>query len=105
MKFWFPVFIAALFVAAPAQAIRCSDWTRLGPEQRTATLHQSYDDLSNESRLQKYQVNWGRIRACLVRSTPAVEIDFDDACARGKSASMDVLDEILRSYLRSCVGN
>ena len=105
MRLGFSIFVGVLMLAAPAHAIRCREWTKLGPEQRTATLHQSYEDLSNKPSLGKYKVNWERIRQCLIQSTPSIEIDFDDACARGQGASMDVLDQILRSYALSCVGN
>jgi hypothetical protein len=30
-------------------------------------------------------------------------VDFDDACAQGQRVSLNVLDEILRSYALSCV--
>ena len=83
--------------------IRCSEWTRLAPEQRVPTLHQLYAELRSQPRLKKYDVNWGRINQCLVRETPSIEVDFDDACAQGQRVSLDALDEILRGYALSCV--
>jgi hypothetical protein len=95
---------ALLSAALPAHAgIRCSEWTRLAAEQRAPKLQQLYAELRSEPRLKKYDVNWGRINQCLVRETPSIEVDFDDACAQGQRVSLNVLDEILRSYALSCV--
>jgi len=95
----------SLAMAGPAQALRCKEWVDLDAAGRTETLEAAIDEVLSSNRARKWtSINMGRIRECLMRRQRAIGIDFDDACARGKSVSMGVLDEILMGYVRTCAG-
>ncbi|MEE9607626.1 MAG: hypothetical protein V3U03_07780 [Myxococcota bacterium] len=95
--------LLSMAVAAPAHAIRCRDWGRLGVEQREDALRSEFRQVMSSNRAKQFtSINKTRIERCLIRSMAAIEDDFDDACAEGLQKSMGVLDEILMNYVRSC---
>ena len=105
MRSWILGSLLTIFLAAPAQATRCSDWVRLEPGQREATLRTAFRDILDSSKAKRWtSLNKGRAEQCLIQSLQSIEIDFDNACSEGNRAPLDVLDEILMGYVRSCAG-
>ncbi len=98
----FVVFLVALATATSAQAIRCSDWTRLNDYQRRDTLQQLFRDAPNHSSLRGRQVSGTRLELCLSRMERWIEADFDEACSRGRAANLQALNDIMRHYIVSC---
>ncbi len=104
MKAWILGMVLSLGIAPTAHAIRCKAWVGLGEEQREQTLRTSFREILESGRAAKYtSINKTRIERCLIGSGGRIEDDFDDACSRGMSAPMKVLDDILMNYVRSCV--
>ncbi|MHC4608169.1 MAG: hypothetical protein ACYTAF_14770 [Planctomycetota bacterium] len=99
------LFLALLLgMAAPAQALRCKQWVGLDAGGRAQALEAAVDDVLESPRAKSFtSINKGRIRACMMQRSRSIAIDFDDACAQGMAAPMNVLDEILMDYVRSCV--
>lgn len=97
------VALLLLAVPLPAHAIRCSEWTRLGPAQRQATITNMIDTGLQSSRARRYDINPARTRQCLMRSIPDIEIEFDGACGSGRSAGLQALNNIFKTYAWSCV--
>lgn len=105
MRTWMLTLVASVALASPAHAMRCSDWTRLDAEQRDGALRTAYREILASNKAKSWSsINKTRIERCLIKATPSISIDFDDACAQGQRASLSVLDEILLTYVRSCVG-
>ena len=104
MRTWMLIMAASVALATPAHAMRCSDWTSFDAEQRDVALRTAYRQLLASNKAKAWtSVNKSQIERCLIRATPLISIDFDDACAQGNRASLQVLDEILLDYARSCV--
>ncbi len=104
MKTWILGVVLSLGIAPAAHAIRCKAWVGLEEEQREQTLRTSFREVLESGRAAKYtSINKTRIERCLIDSIPRIEDDFDDACSRGMAAPMNVLDNILMNYVRSCV--
>ena len=96
--------IILLIVAAPAAAMNCSDWTRLGPDQKGIAVDRMIQDAIAGNRGRQYDVSRGEIERCLYRSSRNIEYAFDDACADSQTAGMGALRRIFKDYIWSCVG-
>ncbi len=92
-----------LLWAAPAGAIGCRDWDRASPARKTALVENMIHSAISGNRGREYQVNRGQIERCLQRSAQNMGYDFDDACADGRSAGMQALNNIFKHYVWSCV--
>lgn len=93
-----------LALADSAEAMRCTEWQSLTPEQKETAL----DDMAAK-RLQsgvesEWNVDTGSVARCLAERRQEIMDAFDDACAEGERAAMDALDRIFMQYLRSCAG-
>ena len=96
------VLIWTLSLASPAQAIRCTQWTKLSPEAQEVAITQAVDEVLASNKAKKWtSVNFGRIRQCLMRSLDSIRVDFDDTCSQ-TNRSRDALDELLLRYVRGC---
>ena len=96
------VWILSLGVARPAGAITCRQWTRLGPDQRIATIDRMIENAVGGSGGRQYQVDRYSIGRCLAWEVENIAYDFDGACADASSAGMQALDKIFKSYIWSC---
>ena len=97
------VSLVLIFFAAPAAAINCRAWERLGPDQKEAAVYDLIETTVSGSRGRQYQVNRGAIERCLQRSVRNIAHDFDDTCADSRRASMQALNKLFKSYIWSCV--
>ena len=92
MSSWLPAAVLAstlLLFATPAHAIRCKEWTRLGPDQRTAAIQNATSNVLNSNEAKRWDVNITRINRCMAQSHTNIEIDFDEACRQGMRTPMD----------------
>ena len=103
MKHFLLVLLISLGPASAAQAIRCSTWTRLGPNQRAQEIYQLIDRGIDGSAARRYNINRARVQDCLERSVRQIELDFDGACAEGSRADMQALNRIFKHYAWSCL--
>jgi len=94
---------ATLLWAAPAGATSCRDWGRASPAMKTAIVENMIHSAISGNRGRQYQVNRGQIERCLQGSIQNIGYDFDDACANGRSAGMQALNNIFKGYIWSCV--
>jgi hypothetical protein len=86
----------------PAGAITCRQWTRLGPDQRIATIDRMIENAVGGSGGRQYQVDRYSIARCLGWEVENIGYDFDGACADASTAGMQALDKIFKSYIWSC---
>ena len=96
------LFLLALFVPGSAAGLDCRSWKKSTPDQKREIILAEVDRRLAEPRTQKYRVNRARMRVCLEQRAPAIQTDFDDACAQGKRVSMRELDNLLTEYIVSC---
>jgi len=89
--------------ALPALAISCSNWSRLAPDQKQQAIDDMIQSAITGQRGRQYQVNRRAIERCLYGQASNIELDFDDACADSRTASMQALNRIFKEYIWSCV--
>jgi hypothetical protein len=102
-----PLALVALGLAlapAPAGAITCQDWTRLGSEQQVQRIRELIEKVASQPNPEGIEVDRGALRRCLEASVGSIDDAFDDACAEGLEAGLDALDRIFRSYVATCQG-
>ncbi len=93
-----------ILAAPPAEAVRCSSWTRMSYAARDQTLDRMIQNaLSSPEARRQRRVNLARVERCLVDFKPEIELDFDAACAQGQRRDLRVLNNIFRTYIWSCV--
>ncbi len=88
---------------SPASAMTCRDWNRLADGQKASAIDGMIQDAIASQRGRSYGVNRGAIGRCLDASSRNIQYDFDDACANSRTASMQALNNIFKSYIWSCV--
>jgi hypothetical protein len=98
------VSLVLIFFAAPAAAIDCRTWERLGPGQKEAAVYDLIETAVSGSRGREYQVNRGAIERCLQRNARNIAYDFDDTCADSSRAGMQALNKLFKNYIWTCVG-
>ena len=103
MKHFLLMLLIALGPASAAQAIRCSPWNRLGPNQKAQEIYQLIDRGIDSSAARRYDLNPARVQDCLERSVRRIELDFDGACAQGGRTDMQALNRIFKHYAWSCL--
>jgi len=94
---------APLFFAAPASAIDCQSWSRLGTGQKSGAIDRMIQDVISGQKGRSYELNRNAISRCLHSRVRDIEIDFDDACSSSRTSGMQALDHIFKSYAWSCV--
>ena len=97
------VSLVLIFFAAPAAAIDCRAWERLGPGQKEAAVYDLIETTVSGSRGRQYQVNRGAIERCLQRNARNIVYDFDDTCADPRSAGKQALNNLFKNYVWTCV--
>ncbi len=97
------VSLVLIFFAAPAAAINCQAWERLGPGQKEAAVYDLIETTVSGSGGREYQVNRGAIERCLQRNARNIAYDFDDTCADSRRASMQALNRSFKHYIWTCV--
>jgi hypothetical protein len=103
MRLPLAVALGSLLLAAPASAVTCPNWVRLGGEQRAATIDGMIQRVVRSQVAQQYNVSKQRVARCLERSAQRIEDDFDDACSDRRTAGMQALNNIFNKYVWSCV--
>jgi hypothetical protein len=88
--------------ASHASAISCGRWSRLGAGQKEATVHSMIDDALASGRGRQYDVNREAIGRCLRGNVSQIAIAFDDACSDPRSAEMQAIPNLFKSYVWSC---
>lgn len=100
----FSVASVLLVAGAASAAPRCSDWNRMGPEEKIDTVEGMIQGHVYSKKGDKYtSENRVKMERCLERMRGSIVDDFDGACMEGMSAPLDVLDEIFDRYFLSCV--
>ena len=97
------VLLLTLSLSDSADAIRCRQWDRLGPAQKEATIQGLIDGLARNNSVRQTNVNLVTVTRCLNGKAYRMQDEFDGACARGMSESLDVLDRIFKTYAWSCI--
>ena len=88
---------------SPASAMTCQKWNRLSDGQKPSVIDDMIQDAIASQRGRSYGVNRGAIGRCLDSSSRNIQYDFDDACADSRTASMQALNNIFKSYIWNCV--
>ena len=96
------VSLVLIFFAAPAAAINCQAWERLGPGQKEAAVYDLIETTVSGSRGREYQVNRGAIKRCLQRSARNIAYGFDDTCADSGRAGMQALNTLFKRHIWNC---
>ncbi len=97
--------LVVLLLSLPhsAEALRCKQWTRLGPAQKEATIQRMIDGLARNNDVRQTGIDVREVRRCMEGKSWRMLEDFDDACDRGMSESLDVLDRIFKKYAWTCI--
>ena len=93
--------LALPLLSSSAEAIRCNEWNRLGPQQKTAAVQGLIDDLASNNRVRQTSVNPVTLQRCLESRIGWILDDFDATCA--ESASLQALNRVFREHAWSCV--
>jgi hypothetical protein len=97
---------ALALAQSPARAaeLRCAEWRRLGAEQKDALLHEQIGAVARTPDERQIQIDRGALQRCLSAEAARIGDAFDDACAEGLEADLEVLERIFRDYVASCAG-
>ena len=60
--------LLGLALPNPAHAIRCSEWTRMGPGAKQATIARMIDSGMKSSNARRYDLNQARTQQCMRRN-------------------------------------
>ena len=95
--------LAALLLAEPALAMSCSQWERLGPQQRAPAVEQMIQSAVSGSGGRSYQVDRGAITRCLRANSRNIEYAFDGVCGDPRTAGMNAVRTTFKDFIWSCV--
>ena len=95
--------LVLIFLPAPARAISCQGWDRLGPDQKLQTVYDMIQSAVAGSGGRSMQVNRAAVGRCVERRAQSIVYDFDDACSSGRTAGMQALNRIFKEYVWTCV--
>lgn len=93
----------SLLWTAPASAMGCRDWSRLGYDQKPGVINGMIQDAISGQKGRSYHVNRNAIARCLQSRARDIEYEFDDACASSRTSGMQALNHIFKDYIWSCV--
>ncbi len=96
--------LTSSLLAAPALATTCTQWQRLGSDQKAAAVDGMIQSAIAGSGGRSYQVNRGAIERCLQSHSRSIEYAFDDVCSDPRTASMNAIRTTFKSYIWSCAG-
>jgi hypothetical protein len=88
--------------ATPASAIDCRAWSRLDVPQKEAAIDAMIADMLEGHRVRQYEVQRGALGRCLSEHAYQMELDFDDACSDSRTADMQAISRIFKTYVWSC---
>jgi hypothetical protein len=91
-------------LAVPASATNCRAWLRLNPAQREAAVLGMIDDALGSNRARQYSVNREAIARCLLSNGYQMMTGFDDVCSDSRTADMQAINRVFKSYVWSCAG-
>lgn len=95
--------LAFLASASPASAIDCHEWLRLGDDQKMAAIDGMIGELVGSSgKVRQYDVHRGAIGRCLGQNAVQMSYEFDDVCSDSRSADMQAIQRVFKSYVWSC---
>ena len=97
-------FLTSSLLAAPAVATTCTQWQRLGSDQKAATVAGMIQSAISGSGGRSYQMNRGAIERCLQSHSRSIEYAFDDVCSDPRTAGMNAIRTTFKSYIWSCAG-
>lgn len=90
-------------VASPASAINCREWLSLDDAQKMATIDGMISDLlGSRGAGRQYDVHRGAIARCLSENANQMSYEFDDVCSDSRSANMQAIQRVFKSYAWSC---
>jgi hypothetical protein len=96
-----------LLLASPAVAaadLSCSEWRRLGPEQKAASVQGMIEGhLGSNAGKRFTSENKAAMRRCLSDFAPRIVDDMDDVCSDVRTAGPGAIDDVFDRYLLSCV--
>ena len=92
-----------LVVAGPAEAMRCRDWVRFGPDRKATAVEDMIQDSLASNRGREINFNRDAIGRCLYSFAQDIEYAFDDACANARTSGMGALRSIFKDYIWTCV--
>jgi len=94
--------LVLLGVAEAAQAVRCREWQRMGPDRRSETIERMIRNAVEGSSGRQYQFDRGAIARCMRARAQTIEWDFDGACADSRRAGMQALNNIFKNHIWDC---
>ncbi len=90
--------------ASPAHATSCSDWNRLYENQKVPTVYSMIDAAVAGSGGRSMGVSRSAVARCLERRAEEISYAFDDTCGDARTAGMQAVNRVFKSYIWSCVG-
>ena len=97
----------ALVLLLPVQrasAMSCHAWLRLDDAQREAAVYAMIDDAIASNQARKWDINRGALRRCLQMQADWIGMDFDDVCSDSRTAGMQAIQTVFKSYIWNCSG-
>ena len=91
-------------LAPPALAITCTQWGRLGAQQKAVTIDRMIQSAISGSGGRSYQVNRAAIGRCLQSRSRSIEYAFDDVRSDSRTAGMNALNTTFKNYIWDCAG-
>jgi hypothetical protein len=89
--------------ASHAATLGCREWLRLGDDEKMAAIGGMIGDLLGSSgKVRQYDVHRGAIGRCLNESSVQMSYEFDDVCSDSRSADMQAIQRVFKSYVWSC---
>jgi hypothetical protein len=87
-----------------ASALSCRPWLRLNAAQREATIVGMIDDALQSNRSRQYEINRAAVARCLLENASNMAIDFDGVCSDSRTADMQAINRVFKTYVWSCAG-
>ena len=98
------ILLFLLLAAQPGHAMQCKQWERMGPADKSASIHRMIQSTVSGSGGRQYEIDRGAVGRCLQGYAQSIGYDFDDACADARSAGMQALNRIFKNYIWTCAG-
>ena len=86
----------------PASAIDCREWSRLDVPRKEAAIDAMIADMLQGQKVRQYDVQRGALGRCLSERAYQMELDFDDVCSDSRTADMQAIQRIFKTYVWSC---
>ena len=87
-----------------ASALSCHTWLRLNAAQREATIPGMIEDALRSNRGRQYHINRAAVGRCLLENASRMAIDFDGVCSDSRTADMQAIHRVFKTYVWSCAG-